>query len=90
MLFGRTLKKLFMSLNFIRRAANAFGIDVHVHRYSKARWRWSYQVDDYYPVIPVPRWGYEKPPHSKIADRLNRRRTDISALIRRFAQLAMS
>ena len=71
-------------LNFARSAANKVGIDVH--RYSKTSWRWSYQVDDYYPVDPVPRWGYAQPPNKKITDKLNLQRGDISFLIDRFAQ----
>ena len=74
----------FMTFNFIRRAANSVGIDVH--RYSKTRWRWSYQVDDYYPVDPTPRWGYDKLPHFGIADKLNQHRGDFSLLIRKFTQ----
>lgn len=68
----------------IRSAANAFGIDIHT--YSRREWRWSYDVDDYYPVDPTPRWGYGRPPHPQITEILNLRRGDISALLHRFSQ----
>jgi hypothetical protein len=68
----------------IRRAANAIGYDVH--KISSPKWRWSYHVDDYYPVDPVPRWGYGNPPHPQINEALARRRTDYSETLSEFAQ----
>src|SRR6266536_827739 len=68
----------------IRRAVNAVGIDIH--KYSKMEWRWSYDVDNYYPVDPIPRWGHGKPPHRQISEILNSRRSNILALVRRFSQ----
>lgn len=68
----------------IRHAANAAGIDIH--KYSGTEWRWSYNVDDYYPVDPVSRWGHGKPPHPQIAEILNQQRGDFSALLGRFSQ----
>ena len=38
-----------------RRAVDTVGIDVH--KFSKATWRWSYQVDDYYPLDPIASMG---------------------------------
>ena len=73
-----------MITNLIRRAANIGGMDIH--RFSKANWRWSYDVDDYYPVDPTPRWGYGKAPHPQITEKLSRLHADISALIRQFVQ----
>lgn len=73
-----------MIKNLIRRAANSIGIDVH--RFSKSTWRWSYHVDDYYDVEPIPRWGYGRKAHPQITDKLNRLHSDIAALIGRFAQ----
>ena len=63
----------------IRRAANTFRFDIH--RYSRAEWRWSYDVSDYYPVNPTVRWGYGKPPHPQLWEILNRRRNDYCAII---------
>lgn len=37
-----------------------------------------------YPVRPIPRWGYGKPPHRRIYDRLNAGRDDYRELLRRF------
>jgi Methyltransferase domain len=68
----------------LRRAANAIGYDVH--RFSNDEWRWSYHIDDYYPVDPVPRWGYGKPPHPQITEALARRRSEYSETLSAFAQ----
>jgi hypothetical protein len=70
----------------IRLFMNRFGIDVL--QYSNAEWRWSYHVDDYYPVNAIPRWGYGNPPHPKIYEVLDRRRGDIVQLLSRFSQCA--
>ena len=67
----------------VRHAANAAGIDIH--KDLGTGWRWSYNVDDYYPVDPIPRWGHGTP-HPQIAEILNRQRSDFSALLRRFSQ----
>jgi hypothetical protein len=70
---------------FIRRIANAAGFDIH--RYSGAEWRWSYNVDSYYPVDPLPRWGYGKPPHTQINKTLDQCRADISARLSQFRKI---
>jgi Methyltransferase domain len=74
-----------MLLNLVRRALNTVGIDAH--RISKNEWRWSYEVGDYMPVHPVPRWGYGKPPHPIIADKLNQQRDEITSIIHQLTQL---
>src|ERR1035437_8168858 len=68
----------------LRRAANAVGIDIH--KYSKTEWRWSYHIDDYYSVDPIPRWGHGKPPHPQITTILSQQRSDIAALLHQFSQ----
>ena len=68
----------------IRRAANA--VNVEIHRYRP--WQWSCSVEEYYPVTPVPRWGYGKPVHPKISQILDSRRKDISTLLGRMSQLS--
>jgi methyltransferase family protein len=70
---------------FIRRIANAAGFDIH--RYSGAEWRWSYNIDSYYPVDPLPRWGYGKPPHPQINKTLDQSRADISARLSQFRKI---
>jgi hypothetical protein len=68
----------------IRRAANVVGLDLHQR--SKTTWHWSYEVETYYPVDPVSRWGYEKPPHPQITEKFERQRTEFAELLGRFAQ----
>lgn len=70
----------------IQRAAHAVGLEIH--RYPKKKWQWSYApfVEDFYPVDPIPRWGYGKPPHSQITDILNQRRSEFSAILRRLSR----
>ncbi len=68
----------------IRHAANAAGIDIP--KYPGTEWRWSYNVDDYYPVDPIPRWGHGKPPHPQISEILHQQRSDFSALLHRFSR----
>jgi hypothetical protein len=68
----------------IKRVANVAGFEIH--KYSKSEWRWSYHVDSYYPVDPLPRWGHGRPPHPQINEKLNQCRTDISARLRQFAK----
>ena len=58
----------------------------YIQNHLESEWRWSYSVDDYNPVDPIPRWGHGKPPHPQITEILNQRRSDISALLRRFSQ----
>jgi Methyltransferase domain len=70
----------------IQRGLHAVGLEIH--RYPKTKWHWSYSpfVEDYYPVDPIPRWGYGKPPHSQITVQLNQRREEFSALLSGFSQ----
>jgi hypothetical protein len=68
----------------IRRAANAMGYDVH--KVSTNEWRWSYHVEDYYPVDPKPRWGYGKLPHERISEVLAKQRTKYAELLRSFSE----
>ena len=70
----------------IQRAAHAVGLELQ--RYPKKKWQWSYApfVEDFYPVDPIPRWGYGKPPHSQIADKLNHQREEFSARLSRLSQ----
>jgi len=68
----------------VQQAANAAGINIG--KYPGTEWRWSYDVDDYYPVDPIPRWGHGKPPHPQISEILHQQRSDFSALLHRFSQ----
>jgi methyltransferase family protein len=47
-------------------------------------WRWSHDVAEYYPVIPIPRWGFGRPPHPKLAEVLEQQRHQYLALIESF------
>src|SRR5689334_3965129 len=67
----------------IRRAANAMGYDVH--KLSTDEWRWSYHVEDFYPVDPKARWGYGKPPHQRISEVLAKQRTEYAELLVAFS-----
>ena len=67
----------------IRRAANAVDVEIHRHK----PWQWSCSVEEYYPVTPVPRWGYGKPVHPQIAQTLDSRRNDISAFLGRMSRI---
>jgi hypothetical protein len=73
-----------MLKRIIRRAANAVGYDVH--KFSTDEWRWSYHVDDFYPVDPAPRWGYGRPPHERISEVLANERTAYAELLRAFSE----
>jgi hypothetical protein len=76
-----------MAIDFkgsVRRAANAAGFEI----YKNSGWRWSHQVDGYYPVNAIPRWGYGKPPHPQISDILDAKRPEFSELIKIFSQHA--
>jgi hypothetical protein len=68
----------------IRRAANAVGYDVH--KFSTDEWRWSYHVEDFYPVDPTPRWGHGKPPHRRISEVLAKQRTEYAELLLDFSK----
>ena len=68
----------------LRRAANAVGVDIH--RYSENPWRWSCSVEEYYPVIPLPRWGYGKMVHPQILQIFNNRREYISTFLAQMSQ----
>jgi hypothetical protein len=68
----------------IRRAANAVGYDVH--KFSTDEWRWSYHVEDFYPVDPTPRWGHGKPPHRRISEVLAKQRTEYAELLIAFSK----
>jgi hypothetical protein len=68
----------------IRRAANVVGVDIHPH--SKTTWRWSHNVETYFPVDPAPRWGYGKPPHAQITEKFERQRAEFAELLGRFSQ----
>src|SRR4051812_1778567 len=67
-----------------RRAANVVGVDVHA--YSKANWRWSYNVETYYPVEPIPRWGHGKPLHPQLTEKLERQRAEFAELLDSFSR----
>lgn len=66
-----------------RRIANKLGFDVHKH--SSSNWRWSHDVEDYYPVDPTPRWGHGKPVHPEIQAVLDAQRGAISCLLSELA-----
>jgi hypothetical protein len=68
----------------IRRAANVVGLDIHQR--SKTPWQWSREVESYYPVDPVSRWGYGKPPHPRITEKLERQRTEFEHLLGDFSR----
>jgi hypothetical protein len=55
-----------------------------LHPYSKSSWKWGYDVHEYYPVEPTPRWGHGRPPHIKITEILDR--ADYSGLIETLAK----
>lgn len=73
-----------MIKTFIRHAANTLGLDIH--KYSTKEWRWSYDVEDYYPVDSDPRWGFGKPPHPQLIEIFSSQRSDILALLNRLSQ----
>jgi len=58
--------------NVIRQAARLAGIDVF--RASREPFRWSHTVEDYYPIVPKPRWQQDKMPHSQLKLILDRDR----------------
>jgi hypothetical protein len=68
----------------VRRAANVVGLDIHQH--SKSTFRWSYDVDEYYPVIPISRWGYGKPSHPQIIDKFEQQRGEFAKILGEFSQ----
>src|SRR5690349_20488565 len=70
----------------MRSVANKLGIDVH--RLSKTEWQWSYDVEDFYPVDPSPRWGYGKPPHQKLNELLDKERIHINGIFDLLRQCA--
>ena len=43
--------------------------------------RWSDTVEDYYPIHPHPRWGYDNPPNTAIQRALDRERASYDATI---------
>ncbi len=75
-----------MVKTLVKRLANQAGLDIH--KLSRAGWRWSYHVDDYYPVRPVPRWGYDKPPHPQLNNVLGQGRHDYIDTIGTFAKFS--
>jgi hypothetical protein len=68
----------------MRRVANVMGVDIVPH--SKTTWRWSHNVETYYPVDPVSRWGYGKPLHPQIAEKFERQRAEFAELLDRISQ----
>src|SRR4026207_1743811 len=67
----------------VQRAARAAGIEIH--RYPRNPWNWSDSVEHFYPVTPLPRWGYGKPVHPPISYVLNSRREDILSFLDQIA-----
>jgi hypothetical protein len=80
-MIGKTIKS---AAQGIRRAANVVGVDIHLH--SKTAWRWSHSVETYYPVDPVPRWGYGKPLHPQITKKFEAQRAEFATLLGKFSQ----
>jgi hypothetical protein len=81
MVISKTIRSAALT---IRRAANVVGVDIHPH--SKTKWRWSHNVETYFPVDPISRWGYGKPPHPQIAEKFERQRAEFAELLGRFSQ----
>jgi hypothetical protein len=81
MVISKTIRSAALT---IRRAANVVGVDIHPH--SKTNWRWSHNVETYFPVDPISRWGYGKPPHPQIAGKFERQRAEFAELLGRFSQ----
>ena len=67
----------------VQRVARAAGIEIH--RYPRNPWNWSDSVEHFYPVTPLPRWGYGKPVHPQISYILNSRREDILSFLDQIA-----
>ena len=84
--FENNIGKAIMLKQTIQHAAHALGLEIH--RYPKIKWQWSYSpfVEDFYPVDPIPRWGYGKPPHLRITNILNKQRREFSAVLSQLAQ----
>ena len=59
----------------------------HVQRWPRPPARWGDGVDDFYPVDLVPRWGYGRPPHARIAALLEAGRDGYAGLLRSFTGL---
>lgn len=57
-----------------------------LHPISKTDWKWGYDVHDYYPVRPRPRWGHGTPPHDKLTEALDRGLGDYADLIGMLAE----
>lgn len=74
-----------MLSSMIRSGAEAIGFDVH--RLRPNEWRWSNNVDDYYPVDPVGRWGFGKPAHPQIAAGLQTNNASYAGLLDEFQAL---
>ena len=53
-----------------------------IHRIPNGEQRWSYSVEDYYPLHPKPRWGHGQLPHSQLRARLEQRRTDYEQVLK--------
>ena len=68
----------------VQRAANAVGIEIH--RHPRNPWQWSHSVEQYYPVTPLPRWGFGKPVHPQISHILNNQRDEISRFLWQMSQ----
>lgn len=82
-MIGKTIRS---AAQTIRRAVNVVGVDIHPH--SKTMWRWSYNVETYYPVDPVPRWGYGKPLHPQITEKFEQQRAEFAELLSRFSEFS--
>jgi hypothetical protein len=80
-MFSKTIRSTGQT---IRRAANIVGLDIRQH--SKTTWHWSYEVETYYPVDPVSRWGYGKPLHPEITKKFEQQRAEFAELLGRFSQ----
>jgi len=68
----------------VQRSARAVGIEIH--RYPRNPWNWSDSVEQFYPVNPLPRWGYGKSVHRQISDILNKGRDNISKFLDQMSQ----
>ena len=65
----------------LKRVAHAAGYDV-VRRIPDGEPRWSYSVDDYYPMHPKPRWGYGSQPHPQLQARLEQGRAGYEQVLK--------
>jgi hypothetical protein len=74
-----------MLTSMIRSGAEAVGFEVH--RLRKNEWRWSNNVDDYYPVDPDSRWGFGKPAHQGLSEVLHANNPSYAGLLDRFRSL---